>query len=228
MKIGYYCESPADQAAMAVFVEGILGTPPESINLDLEAHSQPAFFAALNGVFRGVHYNSDAEGLIVVADGDDTEVHSPAHDAPGGSAEHCRICQVRKIIAQARRQLKPRQGRPELKVAIGLAVPAIEAWYLVGEEHEVGEAAWLVGLEQGRRPFTRPRLKELVYGTNRPSLEHETECAVKAAQRIIRNLKAIETAFPAGFGLMAQDIRSWRTEQAPPAISEASPHEGIP
>ncbi len=51
MKIGFYCESPADKAAMAVFVEAIIGKRPESINLDLEAHSVPAFFSALDGVF---------------------------------------------------------------------------------------------------------------------------------------------------------------------------------
>ena len=66
------------------------------------------------------------------------------------------------IIARARTQLKAIQGRPALKVAIGLTVPAIEAWYLVGREHQVGEAAWTIGLKAGRPPFTRPRLKELV------------------------------------------------------------------
>ncbi len=59
MKIGFYCESPADQAAMAVFTEGILGAPPELINMDLEAHSVPRFFSALDGVFRGVHWHSN-------------------------------------------------------------------------------------------------------------------------------------------------------------------------
>jgi hypothetical protein len=49
MKIGYYCESPADQAAMAIFTEGILGKPPEPINMDLEAHSVPGFFGSLDG-----------------------------------------------------------------------------------------------------------------------------------------------------------------------------------
>jgi len=55
MKIGFYGESRADQAAMAVFTEGILGEAPEPISMDLEAHSVPAFFSALDGVFRGVH-----------------------------------------------------------------------------------------------------------------------------------------------------------------------------
>ncbi len=65
MRIGFYCESPADRAAMAVFTEGILGEPPEPINMDLEAHSVTGFFRSLDGVYRGVHYNSDADGLIV-------------------------------------------------------------------------------------------------------------------------------------------------------------------
>src|SRR5438128_3606915 len=120
MKIGYYCESPADQAALAVFTEGILGTPPEPINMDLEAHSVPGFFSALDGVFRGVHYNSDAEGLLVVVDSDDTELHDPAHEAAAAGVERCRFCQARKIIVQAQRQLKVRQGRAQLRVAIGL------------------------------------------------------------------------------------------------------------
>lgn len=211
MKIGYYCESPADQAAMAVFTEGLLGRPPEPINRDLEAHSVPGFFSALDGVFRGIHYNSDAEGLVLVVDSDHTELHDLVHEAPEGGTENCRLCRVRKIIERARSQLKPRQGRPELKVAIGLCVPTIEAWYLVGKDHEVGEAAWRAALVAGRFLFTSQQLKRLVYNTDRPSLELETECAVKEARRIIKNINVIETAFPAGFGLMAKEIRSWTT-----------------
>jgi hypothetical protein len=213
MKIAFYSETPADQAALAVFTEGILGEPPEPIsNMDLEAHGVGGVFAALDGVFRGVHYNSDAEGLVVVVDCDDTEVHTRDHEAPGGASEDCRLCQARKIIAIARSQVRARQGRQPLKVALGLPVPAIEAWYLVGKNHQVGEAAWLAGLAAGKLPFTRPKLKEMVYGTDRPSLELETECAVKEARRIIPNIDAIEAAFPIGFGLMAQEIRSWKRQ----------------
>jgi hypothetical protein len=206
MKVGYYCESPADQAAMAVFTEGLLGRPPEPISLDLEGRSVPAFFGSLGGVFRGVHYQSDAEGLVIVVDCDDTDLHDPGHDA--AVTGRCRFCQVSAIIDHARRQLKPVPGRSPIKVAIGLAVPAIEAWYLVGKEHAVGEAAWKAA--GGRPPFTRQRLKELVYGTDKPSLERATECAVREARRIFANLAAIETAFPVGFGLMAEAIRSWK------------------
>jgi hypothetical protein len=224
MKIGYYCESPADQAAMAVFAEGLLGKPPEPINMDLEAHGVSSVLNALDGVFRGLHYNSDAEGLIVVVDSDDTELHKLAHDSPDGAEERCRYCQIRKILALARNQLKPRQGRPELKVAIGLAVPCIEAWYLAGRNHQVGEAAWLNGLASGRAPFTRPQLKGLVYGTDRPSLELATECALKEARRIVANIKAIDDAFPIGFGLMAKEVRMWAA--AKPAAKEGETGSG--
>jgi hypothetical protein len=209
MKIAFYCESPVDQAAMAVFAEGILGAPPEPINMDLEAHSVPGFFSALDGVFRGIHYNSDAEGLVIVVDCDTTELHESAHDTAADAADKCRLCKVRKTIARARSQLKTRQGRPELKVAIGVAVPAIEAWYLVGKNHQVGEAAWRVGMAGSRAPFKTAQLKQEVYGTDRPSLERATECAVSEARRVIGDLSAVEVAFPVGFRLMAQEMRSW-------------------
>jgi hypothetical protein len=167
--------------------------------------------SAYGGVFRGIHYNTDAEGLIIVVDGDDTEMHVSDHDKLAEGGEGCRLCEVRKIIAHAHKHLRARPSGGGLKVAIGVAVPAIEAWYLVGKEHQVGEAAWRAGLAANQRPFTRPKLKEMVYGTARPSLELETECATKEARRIINNINAIETAFPIGFGLMASEIRSWKS-----------------
>jgi hypothetical protein len=214
MKIGFYCESPADQAALAIFTEGLLGEPPEAIHL--EAHSVPGFFSALKGVFTGVYYTTDAEGLVVVVDSDDSVLHKADHDKPEARPDDCRLCKVRKIIDQARKHLKPRQGRPGLKVAIGLAVPAIEAWYLVGKNHQVGEAAWAATLSTSRRPFTRPQLKKLVYDTDRPSLEREIERAESEARRIVRDLTVIEAAFPVGFGLMAQEIRSWSVQPPKP------------
>jgi hypothetical protein len=51
MKIGYYCESPADQAAMAVFAEGIFAEPPEPINMDLSAHGVGTVLSTLERIF---------------------------------------------------------------------------------------------------------------------------------------------------------------------------------
>ncbi|MBM4072709.1 MAG: hypothetical protein FJ271_27850 [Planctomycetes bacterium] len=110
-----------------MFTAAILGQPLESISMDLEAHSVPGFFNALDGVFRGVHYNSDAEALIIVVDSDRTEPHELTHDFQKDTGIGCRHCKIAQIIARARNQLKPRQSQAELKIAIGLAVPSIEA-----------------------------------------------------------------------------------------------------
>jgi hypothetical protein len=212
MKVGFLCESPSNQKAMAIFAEGLLGAPPEPIGMSLEAHGVTGVFRILDGVFRGVHYNSDADALVIVVDSDDSELHEIGHENTENASEKCRLCQARRVIRRAQTQLKPRPSGAPLKVAIGLAVPAIEAWYLVGKEHQVGEAAWRVGLTEGRVPFTRRQLKQIVYGTDHPSVERETQCALTEARRIIGNVNAIELAFPAGFGLMANEIRSWLTK----------------
>jgi predicted ATPase len=68
MKIGYFSESPADQAALAVFAEGILGEPPEPANMVLEGFGVMSVLGELDGVFRGAHYGSDADALVVVVD----------------------------------------------------------------------------------------------------------------------------------------------------------------
>jgi hypothetical protein len=128
MKIGFYCESPADRAAMTVFVEARHGESPEPINMNIEARSMPAFFDALGGGFRGMHYQSDAEALVIVGDADETAMHTIEHQKAGNSEEGCRLCKAHRIIAQARRQLKPRSGRRELRVAIGMAFPSVESW----------------------------------------------------------------------------------------------------
>jgi hypothetical protein len=150
MKIGFFSESPADQAALAVFTGAILGAPPEPINMSLEAHGCTGVLSALDGVIKGLHYHSDAEALVVVVDCNGTEAHSATHDKPDNSADDCRLCQARKIAAKARGRLSKRPAGPALKIAIGLAVPAIEAWYLFGKDHAVGEAAWHVALTDRR------------------------------------------------------------------------------
>lgn len=145
MKIGYYSESRADQAALAVFTEGILGEPPEPISMDIEGHGVTAVLNAIDRVILALHYHSNAEGLVVVVDCDHTELHTVAHEQPDRAADDCRFCQIRKKVAKAMSRLKPIPNKPFLKVAVGLAVPAIEAWLLVGKNHGVGEPAWISG-----------------------------------------------------------------------------------
>ena len=168
MKIGFYCESPADQAALAVFVEGILGEPPEPINMDIEGHGVTGVLSTLDGVIRGVYYNSDADGLVIVVGGERHRIAQQRNLRCCKLAERCRMCQLRKIIAGPESVEGHTRAYCLEGVAVGLTVPAIEAWYLVGKNHEVGEALLdCPVVRRNRRPFTS-QLKQEIYGTERP------------------------------------------------------------
>jgi len=94
-------------------------------------------------------------------------------------------------------------------VAAGLAVPAIEAWYLRGKRSGVSEEAWRQGLATGKFPYTKGQLKVDVYGTDRPSLQLETAKVGEEAARIAQDLPRLEAHFPFGFGTLAKTLRSW-------------------
>jgi len=108
-------------------------------------------------------------------------------------------------------ELSPRETYGPLKIALGLAVPQIEAWYLVARDRHVNEAVWIRGLSSGEFPYASSTLKQKVYGTDRPSLGLETELAREQAARIVRDghLPRLEELFPGGFGALANDVRSW-------------------
>lgn len=222
MKIAILSESPVDQAALAIFAEGLLGEKPEPINVNLQARSIPAIFSSLAGDFLALHYNSDAEALIVVVDCDEKALHREDHVSQKDQGD-CRYCRIREIIDRTRNPLKPRPGQPELLVAIGLTVPSIEAWYLAGKNHEVGESRWQIGIDSRKPPFTKRDLKNRVYGTDRPPLSLAIPKAEAEARRIIANISMIETAFPIGFGLMANEIRSWSRRPKSDSATRSAP-----
>jgi hypothetical protein len=93
--------------------------------------------------------------------------------------------------------------------AVGIAVPAIEAWYLCGQDPQVTELAWMDGQAQGVAPYTRRDLKWRVYGTDRPSLAFEIQRAVECMRRYHRDPRRLEADFPHGFGALARDLRTW-------------------
>jgi hypothetical protein len=97
-----------------------------------------------------------------------------------------------------------------LKTAVGIAVPAIEAWLLCGLDPEITEQAWLSALGSRNLPHSKNALKQRVYGTDRPSLEMEKRLMAEHARRLAANLANLEQKFPIGFGLLAKDVRSWR------------------
>lgn len=210
MKVALLSESPADEAALRLVAEGVLGHPVEPVQPPLRARGWPSVAQVLPVILRHLHFRTDAAGLIVTVDCDDTVVHTEEHERPGYFHPGCRLCELRAIVRQTLKHLPPAQGRVRLNTAVGLAVPAIEAWYLCGRDDTVNEAAWLAGRASGEAPYTRRELKQRVYGTSHPSLPQEVQCAEDEMRRHNGDFRRLEYDFPGGFGALAADLRRWR------------------
>ena len=208
MKVALLSESPADETALRVLVEAVLGAPPSFKSAGLRARGWPNVAQVLPAVIRHLHFNTDTDALVVVVDSDDSIVHNEVHDAPGYFHPQCRICHLRAVFRQTAKKFPPSHGRARVMRCVGVAVPAVEAWYLCGRDATVTEAAWVEGQQTGRQPYSRAELKWRVYGTDRPSLPHETRCALHEVERLRRDPRRLESDFP-GFAALARDLRQW-------------------
>lgn len=209
MKVALLSESPADEAALRVLVEAVLGAAPQFVQHGLRARGWPNVAQVLPAVIRHLHFNTDTDALVVVVDSDDSVVHGARHEQPGYFHPQCRMCQLRAVFRQVAKKLPPARGRDRVLRGVGVAVPAVEAWYLCGRDATVSEAGWVAGQESARPPYSRAELKWRVYGTDRPSLPHEIRCALHEVERHRRDPRRLENDFP-GFGALARDLRAWR------------------
>ena len=214
MKLAVYSESSADEAAIRILVNGILGEPTEVVGLT-NFETKRGFGSVLtniSAVLQELHYGFEADALAVILDSDRTPIHRKAHDEPGQADPKCRLCCLRETVKDIQNKLTPVPNRQPVKTAIGLAVPQIEAWLLCGKDRGVGEAGWLVGLKSKKPPYTSSSLKKAVYGKERYSLAEETRCMVAEAERLVAGflLDLEQQWFPDGFGAFAQDIRRWK------------------
>lgn len=214
MRLAIFSESPADEAAVHVLVEAVLRKPITRVESQLRARGWPNVAQMLPAVIRYLHFNTDADGLVVTVDSDDSVVHTADHDREGYFHPHCRMCHLRAVFRQTTKKLPPARGRQRVLRGVGIAVPAIEAWYLCGRDASVTEAAWIAGQAGGRLPYTRVELKQQVYGTDRPSLVLETRCALREVARHRKDPRRLEFEFP-NFAALARDVRDI-AEQATP------------
>lgn len=207
MKIALLSESPADEAALRGLVTAALRRPAQFVAPGFRARGWPNVAQLLPAVIRHLHFNTDTDALVVVGDADDSVVHTAEHNRPGYFHPQCRMCQLRAVFRQTQKRLRPAHGRDQVLRCVGVAVPAIEAWYLCGREEAVTEAAWIAGQATGRLPYTRSQLKERVYGTDRPSLPLEIRFALAEVARLRPDLRRLEHDFP-GFAALAADLRA--------------------
>lgn len=171
----------------------------------------PSVRTVLPAVLKELHYHTDAEGFVLVVDSNGSPPHVAGHETQNAAVLKCRLCQLRRIADEVQRQVRPRTNQRPLRIALGLAVPTIEAWLLCGVDPHVTEAAWANGLrdERGRMPYTKNDLKRQLYQTTHPSLAIETEAMKDAATRLSKELGTIEQLFPDGFGALFRSLRAW-------------------
>lgn len=216
MKIALLSESPADEAALRVLTEAVLRESFNLVHPPLRARGWPNVAQVLPAVIRHLHFNTGADGLVVVVDSDDSVVHTPTHDAPDYYHPQCRLCQLRAVFRKVQKRFPAVRGRERVLRAAGIAVPAVEAWYLCGADPQVTELAWMEGQGRGETPYTRRELKHRVYGTDRPGLAFEIQRALECVRRHRGDPRRLEADFPNGFGTLARDLRGWRPARPMP------------
>ena len=209
MNVAVLSESPADDGAIRELLKPLvlLNSDDGADVLRIRSRGWPAVLNVLPAVIKQLHYHSTADALVVVVDSDDSTPHGHGTDAPSD----CRFCRVVSTVQRELGILTAVPGRRLLRTAVGLRVPAIEAWYLCGVDATVSEAAWANGRRTGVPPYTREELKRRVYGTSIPSLSFQKRVATSHGVRLAADLSLLDTWFPAGCGTMLDAVRSWRS-----------------
>lgn len=209
MKLVVLSESPEDEAAVRILVDGILGLPTGHVIPPFRASGWSQFPRVLPAVIRQLHYHTDADALAVVVDSDNSEAHRLAHVPLDSANQGCRLCTLRLIANQVQHNLTQIPDRDPLKTAFGLPIPALEAWFLCGLDPHATEAA-LIQRPDARRQALRIKLKRSVYGMDRPSSKVRMARVTDEARRLVEILDEFERCFPNGFGAFARDVRSWQ------------------
>jgi len=214
IRLAVLAESEADAKAVHILTRGILGAETERTAGDWELPlGWPHIKDVARKAIRVCHERNLADGLVLVADSDDDPIHAADGGHLGGKADECRFCQLQNIARKAVESLRLTGGHRPPQVAIAIATPTIEAWYLCGRSSIANEEACLNALKAGNTSKAlRLRLKKDVYGSDRVGRHKQFLRAVEEAERLCGDLAQLEHCFPRGFGTFAMQLRAWKSE----------------
>lgn len=210
MKVAVLSEAATDEAFTRALAEAVLGAPVE-----VAAHGFRAINLSYNGVraaiptvLRHVHFaEPDVAGVMVVVDGDASSVHSAGWRNPVPCAPDCRVCGVRAQALDVLGRVA-RTGRDQVRLAIGVAYPAIEAWYAFGTQDQITEAEWIIRVNEGRSNHIKQALKQATNRRHGPGIDKRV-AASGDATRVAAFMESFRVAFPGGFGAFADDLYRW-------------------
>jgi hypothetical protein len=209
MKIAIVSESPADEAAIKILVDAIVGSDSQLFPIRTRPNGWTRILPLLPNIIKYLHYGYEVDGLVVVMDSDESPIHDSSHEETNVGNLGCRLCGLRETVRSELSRLPPLLNRTDLKTALGLAVPAIEAWYRAGLDTHVNEVAWNRKLLGEDVSYDKRSLKKDAYGSDQPNLGTKTDAAVAAAERLAGNLELLQQLFPNGFGSLLRDLRGW-------------------
>jgi hypothetical protein len=202
MRVAILGESRADEVALRILVDAVLQLETTPVAIELRSRGWPYVRNALPAVIRFLYYRTDAEGLVVIADSNHTSV---VQNDPKN-----RLRELQEAVRSTKETFSVVPGRVPLRFAVGVASPALEAWFLCKRHPEVDEAKWEKGLLETRDPYSRPELKRRLYGSDIPSLDLEIQQMVQAANELRTDIVHLERQFPNGFGNLARQLREWQ------------------
>ena len=213
MKITIFSESPTDEAAIKILIEAILGEEIEEVPRpnQLRSRGVDAFLQYSPVVIRSAYYQTESEAVVLVCDSNDKPVHIPEHDEKiSADSLKCRFCILKRKVDETLESLKPIPNRAMIKVAIGVAVPAIEAWFMCGKQLDPSEDKWIRKQHKGETVrYDKTSLKRKVYG-ERSLKNKRIEIAIQEAERLAKNLELLNEKFPNGFGSLAIETSKWK------------------
>lgn len=213
MKVAVVSEGPHDEAAVKILVDAVLGIETELVGFRRSAEGWPSVRNLLPAIITDLHYRHvDADGLVVVVDSDNTTAHDASHRIMEAEAISCRLCLMRGVAERQLGRLTSVPNRTPVKLAFGLAVPQIEAWYRCGLDPHVNESTWGRKIRGERITYDAKSLKSDTYGSDRVPTFVKTNLAKQAARRLAANLEQLVQLFPNGFGSLVGDLQNWQVK----------------
>lgn len=193
-------ESPADEACIAVIAEAVIGSPiiPFHPPLHRRPNGWPSVLNLLPVLTWYLYHRTNAEGLIVVVDADDTSLHPNGKDNRRQLICHCLEGIVRKFDSSR-----------AFPTAVGVAAPALEAWLLADRHPGINERPWHALSVPGNGRPLRQHYKRMLYHTHSPSLQLSTRRMVAAARQMVPHLNTIAKRFPYGLESLISDLEKW-------------------
>ncbi len=205
-------ESDVDESAVGFLVRAILERHVEIVKTRVSrSPGVDSVLLLLDKFLRDATYRQDSvDGIVVIVDSDESWVDATSEPPGLSPRKRSRLLQIQERIAATLAAIKVPDGREPLQFAVGLAVPCIEAWWLIGTKHQVTEGQWRQGQESDSVLFKKRDLKKRLYGTDRPSLTQTIDGATDGSRRAAENLDALRQHFPLGFGTLFDQLKNWR------------------